>query len=479
MDEKLARIKELVKNITTLDDDSLTELRDLIIEVLDGDTTENADTHLLELLASASDAHSAEVKRREDARTKRSELRASLVPADRRPVARTSTSTALTASGRELRDGPDIADELSTVLRQSISRPSQGRTIVASIKAGGSAPIIRANTSVEDTTAILRERRTAIVAAGGFGAPAEVDYSMPSLGESHATPLRDAFGEVRTERGQITFIRNLGLADLAASASIWDEQDDIDALAADGPRKPVLVAPLPNDVTVSTEAFVSYVEHGNLAARSFPEHYERVIDLAALAHTVNVERRLLQSLDQLSVAVTVAAGAGALGASRQVLPNLGIAAAGVRSRARLAPNTVLQVILPATFRDIVRADLFRQQPGDRAFAMTDAEVDALFAPFNLVPVYSLDHQVAPAQSANAALVAIEDDLVAYLVVPGSATIISGGVLDLGIVRDSDLIARNSFQTFSEEFLALAVTGFAPVKLTIAGSVPSGVSRAAA
>lgn len=476
----MERITDLLSRIESLSDDELRELADLIAEVLEGNDPDAVITSdAFALIAAGVEAVEGEGKRREATRAGMAALRQSFVPADRAPILRTSTATALTASGRELRDGTDIVEELRAAVRQSSARPVEGRTLVASVKVGGDALRISDTASAEDTTKILREQRTAIVAAGGFGAPAPIDYSMPSFGESQERPLRDAFPAIVAERGQITFLRNLGLADLAGSASVWDAADDVAALADDGPRKPYLRAPFPADVTVQTEAIVSHVIHGNLAARSFPEHLERVLELANLAHTVLAERELLSTLDGLSVPVTVAAGAGALGATRQVIPTLGLAAAGVRSRMRLSPDAELQVILPATFRTVVKVDIQRQHPGDRALQISDADVDAMFAVHNLTPVYSLDHQVVPAQSANSALVAIEDDLVAYLVVPGSVYFLDGGTLDLGIYRDSALVAANDFGVFSETFEALAVTGLAPVKLTIAGSVPSGVSRAAA
>jgi hypothetical protein len=483
----MEQILAALDRITELSDDELGSLRDQLVAFLDEIASNgqaviaSAELAQLETLANAADVIKTEQDRRE---ARRVELAAKFsvmdVPSDRRPQPRSAGfATALTASGRELRDGSEIVAELASVVRGSVSRPVAGRTVVASLKASTDAPVISATDSAETTTRILRDQRSgALTAAGGFATPAPVRYDLPSFGESQARPLRDAFPALVAERGQITFLRNLGLADLAASASVWDNSDDTLAITDPSHVKPSLRAPLPDDVTVQTQAIVSSIIHGNLAARSYPEHLERVLELAALAHTVLAEKELLAQLDGLSVAVTVAAGSPALGATRQVLPNLGFAAAGVRSRMRLSPDAPLQILLPGYYRDVIRGDLARSQPGDRTLALSNAEVDALFAPYNLRPVYLLDHNVIGAQAAGA-LVLPSDTLTAYLTVPGSISVLDAGTLSIGVYRDQGLIEVNDFGVFEETFEALVVHGLAPVKLTISGAAPSGVSRAAA
>ena len=487
----LNRIKELVDSITTLNEAELNELRDLIIEELDvivpsEDEVPEADLSLLERLAAAADAHDKEIERRVRVKDQREKNVKSLnlfasssrmrVPADRRPLVSGSASTVLTASGARLNG--DVASEVLDALHQQRATNSLGRALVASAKAHeGIAPRIRATDSPEQVTAVFDDaRNTALTAAGGLGAPEQTSYALPSFGEVPDRPLRDAFPLVVTDRGGIRFLKNLTLADLQPSASVWTVQDDIDALDEDGPRKPHHRAPFGVEVVVDTQAIVYILRNGNLNARAYPEHVARQVELAEVAHAQLAEQQLLASLNALSTPVTVAAGD--LGAARHVLPNLAIAAAGIRSRNRLAANAPLDVVLPATFRTVVKIDLARQHPGDNALALTDNEVDALFKPYNLRPVYSLDHQVVGAQAPNSPLVSIEDDLVAYICAPGSVVFLDGGTLDLGIIRDSVLNASNDYELFVETFEALVVTGMTPTKLTLAGTVPSGASRKA-
>jgi len=488
----LDRINELLNRITELNEEELNELRDLIIEELDvivptEDEVPAADLSLLESLAAAADAYETETQRRQHGGLKRDQLNKNLntfrsrmqVPFDRRPYASRSSSMVLTASGLPMGDD-NIAREMIDAMLHQRNPDRTGRVLVASVAAReGIAPRVSATNNAEQNTEIFRAVRegvNAVTAAGGFGAPAQTLYDLPSFGEVADRPLRDAFPLVVTDRGAIRFNRNLTLADLQPSASVWTVADDIAALEGDGPRKPHHRVPFGDEVQVDTQAIVSILRSGNLNARAYAEHVQRQLELANVAHAQLAEQQLLATLNALSVPVTVAAGD--LGATRHVLPSLAIAAAGIRSRNRLAANAPLDVVLPATFRDVVKIDLARQHPGDNALALTDNEVDALFKPYNLRPVYSLDHQVVGAQAPNTPLVSIEDDLVAYICAPGSVVFLDGGTLDLGIIRDSVLNASNDYEIFFETFEALVVTGMTPTKLTLAGTVPSGATRAA-
>lgn len=309
----------------------------------------------------------------------------------------------------------------------------------------------------------------AIVAAGGLTAPVETSYEIFNLGETDARPVRDSLPKFNAERGGIRFLTAPTLDDLDGAVSVWTLQNDIDAAsdAAPNPVKPCLRVQAGQEVTVIVDAIPLCLTFGNLQTRAYPELVERHIKLGMVWHARFAEQRLLTRMGQLSTHVTAPA---VLGAARDILGQVEVAAAAYRNRYRISSTTKLRVMFPEWFRNALRSDLMKQLPGDGrdgTFNLGDAEMDSWFATRDIAVTWFIDGEqgqifgaqtlpVSPATSV--ALDAFPESLVWYLFSEGTFLFLDAGTLDLGLVRDSTLNGTNDYKIFLETFEGLAKVG---------------------
>lgn len=306
----------------------------------------------------------------------------------------------------------------------------------------------------------------AIVAAGGFCAPVEVSYDIYGFGVTDR-PVKDALASFSADRGGIRYTTSPVLGDLDGAVSTWTLQDDIDAATpgAPDPTKPCLRVDCGEEVVVYTDAIPLCLTFGNLQSRAFPELVERNNELALVTHARYAETRLLTRIGALSTQVSAT---GPLGAVRDFLVQVDQAAAGYRSRHRLDPDENLRVILPAWFKNAIRADLSMQMPGDgEQFNTSDNVIDSWMRARHINVSWTLDGetgQVFGAQSAGA-LNSFPSEVIWYLFSEGTFLFLDGGTLDLGLVRDSSLNATNDYKMFVETFEGVAKVGIESLRIT--------------
>ncbi len=512
----MQRVKELLSRISDLSDAELQELRQLILAMVEennknkGKVFSEMDMEDLSVLASAAQAVRDEVDRRDLLTQQRHADEQALtaaaadlmtVPAGRDPrVAAHRTgggATAVTASGLPVQHADQLTGELIDAVRRiGMSRGADGdRTRVARISWARPADRTLDGNDPEAVTAALATASAAhaeavartliespdgMVAAGGFGAARQPLYDLPGF-ETNARPVRAALPGFTVTRGGVTFSQPPTLADLNGATSIWTVQNDIDAATNTAVRKPA-VRVLPGaPVTVDLQAVVSQVVYGNLISRANPEFTRRVMDLAVAHAAVVAEQQLLTQIGSLSTAVTGVGADTGLGATRVLLPVLERAAAAVRNRGRMPADAPLQCFLPAWTRNLLRADLTAQEPGDAVLGVSDGEISRYLAMRRLAVTFTLDGEAGQAfgaQTPGGALADFPASVVCYLFAAGSFAFADGGMLDLGIVRDSVLNAANDCVVFSETFEAVLHRGGEALRLTVPVTA-SGVSRAAA
>lgn len=494
------RIAELLSDITSLGDEELRELADLIMQAFDQAQSDPDEVHgeaslqNLESLAAAATTVRKERTRREaigSRRARAEETLQALVPEDRRPRFRTGgTARAVTASGNELHGHDALAREFLDSMRRSSSRdPRQDgqRVTVATVHADRPDDRrLRVSDNIEAVTAALtaaaeRHASQALTAAGGLGAPENADYSMPGF-ETTERPVQGALPTFTAERGGIRFIQPLTLADVAGAVGIWTVTMD-EAAVGTTPRKPSLRVAPNTEVIVDVQAVTNILTFGNMMTRAYPEHVERVIALAMAAHARIAEQQLLTQIGALSTAVSGGAneaGTPAVGATRVLLPLLDRAATGMRDRLRTGTTTPLQVILPHWARGILRTDLALQEPGDAHLGTTDADLTSYLASRFLTPTWALDGEAGQQFNPQAAgaVNAWPTEIISYMFPAGAMQFLDGGTLDLGLIRDSTLNAANDYMMFSETFEAVAYRGGESLRIRQAVT-PSGIARAAA
>ena len=298
----------------------------------------------------------------------------------------------------------------------------------------------------------------AIVAAGGHVAPFEARYDIFGMGTT-ARPVRDSLPRFQADRGGIRFVTPPALVDHADAVGIWTAAND----AAETPSpsaKSSLTVSAAAENTVATDAITLQMQFGNLATRAYPELIARHNELGLIQHAREAEAQTLTAIGAASTAVT---STSLIGMGRDVLVQVGRAAAAYRSRHRLEADAPLRVIMPAWVKDAMVADLALAMPGDNTLA-AGAEIDGYLASRGINVTFTLDGDVFAAQSSGA-MTEFKDTFVWYIFAEGTFLFLDGGTLDLGIIRDSTLVGTNDYKMFVETFEGVAKVGVESIKVT--------------
>jgi hypothetical protein len=307
----------------------------------------------------------------------------------------------------------------------------------------------------------------ALVAGGGLCAPVNVRYDLFGLGEL-GRPVKDSLAPFNADRGGIRFVTPPTLADFSGAVALWTVQDDIDASTAGAPDpvKPCIRINCGAEVTVLLDAITLCLTFGNLGARAYPEMVKRNNELGLIQHARFAETRLLTRIGTLSTSVSAAE---VLGAARDFFVQVEKAAAAYRSRHRMSATAPLRTIAPIWLKNMIRADLTMQLPGngnDDSFTVADAEINGWFRTRNINVTWHIDGesgQIFGAQAAGA-LNSFPTTVVWYIFAEGTFLFLDGGTLDLGLVRDSTLNGTNDYKMFVETFEGVAKVGIESLRV---------------
>lgn len=371
------------------------------------------------------------------------------------------------------RDG--IAQALLEAHRLTSARDVTERVIVASARFDypedrqlGDNPAL----NTERIAAVTGEQ--ALVASGGLCAPVTPLYDLPILSVPDR-PVRAALAGFQATRGGISYPTPLGLADVEDGVGVVTAEND--ELGGTFATKNCVVIDCEPYTDAVIEAIYACIQHGNFGARTWPERVANLADLLAAQHAKVAEIELLDALSDGSTAVTDEAK---YGATSTLLQGILKAAAGLRSRNRMRPETRLRAILPAWSIDLLVADM-AHQPYDR-FERSRSGVEALLSEIGGVSAsFYLDGptggaQIWGAQTAGA-LLEFPTTVIWYLFPEGTWLFLDGGELDLGLVRDSVLNSQNDFQIFMETFEGAAMVGIESLEVTSTvcpnGAYPAG------
>lgn len=298
----------------------------------------------------------------------------------------------------------------------------------------------------------------AIVAAGGHVAPFEARYDIFGMGTT-ARPVRDSLPRFQADRGGIRFVTPPALADHADAVGIWTAAND-GAETPNPAAKNSLTVSAAAENTVATDAVTLQMQFGNLATRAYPELIARHNELGLIQHAREAEAQTLTAIGAASTAVT---STSLIGMGRDVLVQVGRAAAAYRSRHRLEADAPLRVIMPAWVKDAMVADLALAMPGDNTLA-AGSEIEGYLASRGINVTFTLDGDVFAAQS-EGAMTEFKDTFVWYIFAEGTFMFLDGGTLDLGVIRDSTLVGTNDYKMFIETFEGVAKVGVESIKVT--------------
>jgi hypothetical protein len=354
----------------------------------------------------------------------------------------------------------------------------------------------------------------AITASGGLCAPLEVRYEVFGLGVTDR-PVKDSLPSFNADRGGIQYVTPPTLDDVDGAVRIWTITDDEAAASGVPPLKPCIAVSCGVEVRETIDAIPLCLTFGNMGARAYPELVSRHNELGLIWHARYAEMRLLTRIGRLS---TQTYTQQVISAARDFFVQVEKGAAGYRSRHRLASNFPLRLIAPYWFRNLIRADLVMQIPGDglgASFELTEATIESWFKLRNINVTWSLDGEtdagfngsygnltppppapvpVTPPQLPGSVvdapggsnyleqtgegtldawqgstqifgmqdngqpLLSFPGELIWYLFAEGTFLFLDGGTLDLGLVRDSTLNSTNDYRMFIESFEGVAKVG---------------------
>jgi hypothetical protein len=408
-------------------------------------------------------------------------------PADRRPQPKSAALMSITAgadipgvsAGTKFTNMDAVAEAFNKRLHtlRHVHGGDGEQHIVASLAFDYPEDrILEANDPSENTSKIQRiTAPEAITAAAGICLPLETRYDMSCDIGVTDRPVRDALARFAADRGGIRYFTAPTLADEAAATGFWRGDTDGQNFATYGPdgttptspanQKPCLEVQCTTEETAFIEAITLCLTFNNLTTRTFPELIKRHNDLALVAHARIAENHLLAQIEAGSTAVT--AQTQVVGAAREIFNLLGRAVASYRFKHRMNSVSPLRMIAPMWVMDLLRADLALQMPGDgveNTFGVAEATINGWFRARNVNITWHLDG-VGPAVgdlddggAGTAVGFEFPTSIEFALFAEGTWLYLDGGTLDLGVIRDSGLVATNQYKQFVETFEGVANMG---------------------
>lgn len=293
-----------------------------------------------------------------------------------------------------------------------------------------------------------------LVAAGGWCAPSTIIYDFFNIA------CDDGILDVPTigvTRGGIRFPVSPSIADTLDDIWLWTEGDDIAAATGAG-TKPCVRVPCPSFSEERLDCHGLCITAGNLTESAYPELIRNYLSLVMNAHRHVINQRIIADIVANSTAVTVTGTDQPI--TTGILGAIGLQVADYRERFRMCDNDPLEVVLPRWSKQAIKSDVAKRNGVDM-LAVSDAEMMSWFNERQVRVQFVSDWQVGsgdfPGQStARVAWPAT----VQFLIYAAGTWVVGNGLdLDLGVVRDSTLNAKNDHTAaWTEECKLVAKIG---------------------
>lgn len=321
----------------------------------------------------------------------------------------------------------------------------------------------------------------ALVASGGWCAPAEPRYDIPSI-VTAARPFRDGLARMTSSRGTVNFVRAARLSTIlanttGAAVTTWENTTDEVPGGSTKTRQTMSCRTIQEE---ELGAVVARTRFGNFQTRAFPEDVRHDLELVQARHARVAETRLLDALiGDINIDVTQT---GVAGTARDVKHHFIQAVSELRYTERT--GSLVRCAFSDVLLDMIVADI--------AFQQASGELDALLADESaarrllasirgLAYITTLDVPTGAdafvTNSDNENLADFPDTLKVPFWYDGTAVFVDGGSLDLGIIRDSTLNGTNDYEMFMETFEGLLWLGPYAKTLTLT-TCPNGISQIA-
>jgi hypothetical protein len=290
--------------------------------------------------------------------------------------------------------------------------------------------------------------------AAGWCAPSNNLYTL--FGLDAGDGLID-LPTVQITRGGLNVPNFIGYDEAVENGGLWtwteEDQDDSEA------TKPCVYIPCPSFTDYRLEAEGICVTNGNLTDRAFPELTTRYIQLVINTHLHRVSGAIIQKIKNGSNTVSMSAVNSS--AAGSILNAVDVQVADYRSKYRMSVNSVLEAVFPLWTKELLRSD-FAMRQGVNLTNVSDADIEAHFATRKVRAQFVHDQQPMssplPPTYGNAAQ-AFPTSLQFMLYPAGGFVRGDGGVIDLGVVRDSVLNATNDYTAaWTEQMYLVAQLG---------------------
>lgn len=294
--------------------------------------------------------------------------------------------------------------------------------------------------------------------AAGWCAPSQNLYSFLSIeGRNGLFDLPT----VQVSRGGINVPAYVDYSETVDALWSWTEEDQDNPEAS----KPCLRIPCPEFTDYRLAAYGLCLTNGNLTDRAFPELTARFLDLTLTAHMHRMSALQVAAVAGTATGVTV--GAVPTSAAGSILHAIDLQVVDYRSTYLMPVDAVLEAVFPVWVKELIRAD-FAMRDAAGYSNVTDAMIEDHFAARKVRVQFVQDYGSIVSMGPRTAFPTTMD----FLLYPAGGYVLGdGGVIDLGIVRDSVLNATNDYTAaWTEQLWLVAQMGPAAREVTVNFSV---------
>lgn len=318
----------------------------------------------------------------------------------------------------------------------------------------------------------------AIVASGGWVAPPDSRYTIPSI-SSAVRPVRDSLVRIGASRGAVQFSRAARLSTESTSITLWENTTDTTPGESTKAR---LTHPVRSNTTVTLGAVVWRERFGTFEQRAFPEDVAHAIELGMTNHARRAERRLLDAI--ISAVNIDISQTGLLGTARDAKHHFSQAVQEIRYTERMDRYGPVRIIVSDVLPSMMVGDVAMQQASGELEALYASEAEAERMLRSITGVNYTFARDTPTgadafitNSDNENLADWPDNFIVPIFPEGTMAFLDGGELNLGIIRDGTLNSTNDYEMFFETFEAAAWLGPYAKTLTLV-TCPAGDSQIA-
>ena len=280
-----------------------------------------------------------------------------------------------------------------------------------------------------------------LVAAGGWCAPSQIIYDFFNI--SCVDGLVD-LPTIGIERGGVRFPVSPSIASVLSDIWLWTESDDILAVTGVG-TKPCARPACPTFTDERLDCHGLCVTAGNLTERAYPELIDNHIRMTMDAHSHIISQRNILELVAGSTTVAMTSGtATELSVSWGLLNAIDLQVQDYKLKFRMCDSDVLEVVLPWWARAMVRADIAKRNGYADPFNVPYSEMANWFDQRSVRAQFVQDWQAGSGAFPGQTTPRTDWPTQLSFLLYAAGTWVKGGgpTIDLGVVRDSALNAKN-------------------------------------